>query len=104
MPLYMVGAFRAFCLALITFLLAFPVDLPGAWAAAGFLALGPSTRSSAGWSPFPRNDIVGRSIPSHARPYARASLLWRRCAGARCRPDHPVTARDDRFPDRARSN
>ncbi len=68
MMFYVVGAVgRAFCLALIAVLLAFTVDLPGAWAAGGFLALWTLYAFISGIVAVPYNDIVGRSIPSHAR-------------------------------------
>ena len=60
MPFYMVGAFgRAICLALIAGLLTFAVDVPDAWTTGGFLALGPSTRSSAGSSRSPTTTSSG---------------------------------------------
>jgi hypothetical protein len=68
MPFYVVGAFgRTICLALIAGLLTSAVDLPGAWTAGGFLALWTLYAFISGIVAVPYNDIVGRSMPSHAR-------------------------------------
>ena len=75
MPYYIIGAFgRAGCLALIAVLLWIGSDLPSAVTATGFLTLWTIYAFVSGVVAVPYNDIVGRSIPSHARS---RMLAWR---------------------------
>ncbi len=75
MPYYAVGAFgRAACLAIIAVLLAFAGEPAEAWVGAAFLACWTVYAFVSGIVAVPYNDIVGRSIPSHARSRL---LAWR---------------------------
>ncbi len=75
MPYYIIGAFgRAGFLALIAVLLWIGSDLPSAATATGFLTLWTIYAFVSGVVAVPYNDIVGRSIPSHARS---RMLAWR---------------------------
>ncbi len=79
MPYYMIGAFgRAGCLAVIAVLFLFANEPAGAWLGAGFLACWTVYAFVSGIVAVPYNDIVGRSIPSHARSRL---LAWRFFAG-----------------------
>ncbi|MEE8334233.1 MAG: MFS transporter [Alphaproteobacteria bacterium] len=79
MPYYIVGAFgRAACLAVIAVLLAFAGEPAQAWMGAAFLVCWTIYAFVSGIVAVPYNDIVGRSIPSHARSRL---LAWRFFAG-----------------------